>query len=148
MKESATEREIRSLKPVADRVVDATRCEPASVVAQAVAGLGLYPLELDRLVDVAVGGEYGSEGKGHVCSYLASDYDMLVRVGGPNAGHKAALPPREVPITYVHLPSGSAANPKPGSSSEPVQRSGSHDFSKKFPTSVWPPIGFRSTHRR
>lgn len=112
LKESATEREIRSLKPVADRVVDATRCEPASVVAQAVAGLGLYPLELDRLVDVAVGGEYGSEGKGHVCSYLASDYDMLVRVGGPNAGHKAALPPREVPITYVHLPSGSAANPE------------------------------------
>lgn len=111
LKDSETERVIRSLKSVADRVVDATRCEPASVVAQAVAGLGLYPLELERLVDVVVGGEYGSEGKGHVCSYLAPGYDMLVRVGGPNAGHKAVLPPRSEPTTYVHLPSGSAANP-------------------------------------
>ncbi|KQO69369.1 adenylosuccinate synthetase [Methylobacterium sp. Leaf89] len=111
LKDSETERAIRSLKCVADRVVDATRCDPVSVVAQAVAGLGLYPLELDRLVDVVVGGEYGSEGKGHVCSYLAPGYDMLVRVGGPNAGHKAVLPPRSTPTTYVHLPSGSAANP-------------------------------------
>lgn len=108
LRESATERAIRSLKPVADRVVDATRCDPASVVAQAVAGLGLYPLELDRLVDVVVGGQYGSEGKGHVCSYLAPAYDMLVRVGGPNAGHWAALPEK---IKYVQLPSGTAASP-------------------------------------
>ncbi len=111
LKESETERAIRSLRSVADRVVDATRCDSISVVARAVAGLGLYPLELDRLVDVVVGGEYGSEGKGHVCSYLAPAYDMLVRVGGPNAGHKAVLPPRSEPTTYVHLPSGSAANP-------------------------------------
>ncbi|MFT4133122.1 adenylosuccinate synthetase [Labrys sp. (in: a-proteobacteria)] len=109
LQNSETERAIRSLKAVADRVVDASRCEPDSVVAQAVAGLGLYPLELDRLVDVVVGGQYGSEGKGHVCSYLASGYDMLVRVGGPNAGHWAALPEK---IKYIQLPSGTAANAK------------------------------------
>ncbi len=109
LKESETERTIRSLKAVADRVVDASRCEPDSVVAQAVAGLGLFPREIERLVDIAVGGQYGSEGKGHVCSYLASGYDMLVRVGGPNAGHWAALPEK---IKYVQLPSGTAANPK------------------------------------
>ena len=109
LKRSATERAIRSLKAVADRVVDASRCEPDSVAAQAVAGLGLFPLEIERLVDVAVGGQYGSEGKGHVCSYLAPGYDMLVRVGGPNAGHWAALPEK---IKYIQLPSGTAANPK------------------------------------
>jgi len=108
LKRSATEREIRSLKYVADRVVDTSRCEPDSVVAQAVAGLGLFPLEVERLVDIAIGGQYGSEGKGHVCSYLASGYDMLVRVGGPNAGHWAALPEK---IKYIQLPSGTAANP-------------------------------------
>ncbi|TXN72858.1 adenylosuccinate synthase [Methylobacterium sp. WL6] len=108
VKESATERGIQSLKSVADRVVDASCCELDSVVAQAVAGLGFYPLEVERLVDVVVGGEYGSEGKGHVCSYLAPGYDLLVRVGGPNAGHKAVLPER---ITYIQLPSGTAANP-------------------------------------
>jgi adenylosuccinate synthase len=108
LKRSATEREIRSLKGVADRVVDASRCEPDSVAAQAVAGLGLFPFEVERLVDVAVGGQYGSEGKGHVCSYLAPGYDMLVRVGGPNAGHWAALPEK---IKYIQLPSGTAANP-------------------------------------
>jgi adenylosuccinate synthase len=109
LKESETERAIRSLKAVADRVVDASRCQADSVVAQALAGLGLFPLEIERLVDIAVGGQYGSEGKGHVCSYLASGYDMLVRVGGPNAGHWAALPEK---IKYVQLPSGTAANPK------------------------------------
>jgi len=109
LKRSATEREIRSLKDVADRVVDASRCEADSVAAQAVAGLGLFPLEVERLVDIAVGAQYGSEGKGHVCSYLAPGYDMLVRVGGPNAGHWAALPEK---IKYIQLPSGTAANPK------------------------------------
>lgn len=109
LKRSETERAIRSLKEIADRVVDASRCAPDSVAAQAVAGLGLFPLNLEPLVDIAVGGQFGSEGKGHVCSYLASGYDMLVRVGGPNAGHWAALPEK---IKFIQLPSGTAANPQ------------------------------------
>lgn len=36
---------------------------------------------------VLVGGQYGSEGKGAIASYLADRYDVHVRVGSPNAGH-------------------------------------------------------------
>lgn len=36
---------------------------------------------------VLVGGQYGSEGKGAIASYIANDYDVHVRVGSPNAGH-------------------------------------------------------------
>lgn len=34
-----------------------------------------------------VGAQYGSEGKGSVVQELADEYDVHVRVGGPNAGH-------------------------------------------------------------
>lgn len=36
---------------------------------------------------VLVGGQYGSEGKGAIASYVANDYDVHIRVGSPNAGH-------------------------------------------------------------
>jgi len=36
---------------------------------------------------VIVGAQYGSEGKGVIASYLAPEYDIFIRVGGPNAGH-------------------------------------------------------------
>ena len=38
---------------------------------------------------VIVGGQYGSEGKGKVTSYLAlrDNVDVVVRCGGPNSGH-------------------------------------------------------------
>lgn len=38
---------------------------------------------------VVVGGQYGSEGKGKVTSYLTlrDDVDVVVRCGGPNSGH-------------------------------------------------------------
>jgi adenylosuccinate synthase len=48
--------------------------------------------------------------KGNVVSYLAKEYDLLVRSGGPNAGHKVWEPER--PYCFHHLPSGSRANPK------------------------------------
>lgn len=40
-------------------------------------------------VDVIVGGQYGSEGKGAVAAAMCRrwEYDLLVRVGGSNAGH-------------------------------------------------------------
>ena len=63
LKQSETERAIRSLKSVADRVVDGTRCEPDSVAAQAVAGLGLFPLEIERLVDIVVGGNMAAKAR-------------------------------------------------------------------------------------
>lgn len=40
---------------------------------------------------VVVGGQFGSEGKGHVTAQLAKDLDpvAVIRVAGPNAGHTA-----------------------------------------------------------
>jgi adenylosuccinate synthase len=38
-------------------------------------------------VTVLVGGQFGSEGKGKIAGYLASECDVSIRTGGPNAGH-------------------------------------------------------------
>lgn len=38
-------------------------------------------------VTVVVGGQYGSEGKGHIVEHIANEYGHHVRTGGPNAGH-------------------------------------------------------------
>lgn len=38
-------------------------------------------------LDVLIGLQYGSEGKGKVSAYLADEYDISVRVGGWQAGH-------------------------------------------------------------
>lgn len=64
-------------------------------------------------IHVVVGGQYGSEGKGHVTAWLAKTKPRIhavVRVAGPNAGHSAyddqgrkwAL--RQVPIAAVTNP--------------------------------------------
>src|SRR5207302_1541674 len=34
-----------------------------------------------------IGAQYGSEGKGVIVHHLAHDFQVHVRVGGPNAGH-------------------------------------------------------------
>ena len=59
-----------------------------------------------RMVDVVVGGQWGSEGKGNIANYLAPEYGALMRVGGPNAGHYVI---DDDGGTYCHrlLPSGS-----------------------------------------
>lgn len=38
-------------------------------------------------VDVVIGLQWGSEGKGKICAYLSSEYKAMVRSGGPQAGH-------------------------------------------------------------
>ena len=72
------------------------------------ANLGLYGRGYERLVDVLIGGQYGSEGKGQIAACLAPEYAVLVRVGGPNAGHKVYEEPK--PITFHQLPSGTLRN--------------------------------------
>jgi adenylosuccinate synthase len=99
-----TERRVGRLAESADGVIKTDRCTKFDVVVRAAAHLGLYGRECSRLVDVLVGGEYGSEGKGHISAYLAPEYDVLVRVGGPNAGHKVFEDPE--PYTHHQLPSG------------------------------------------
>ena len=99
-----TEKGVELLGAHADVVIDTGRCTDADVTVRVASRLGLYGRRVQPLVDVLIGGEYGSEGKGHISSFLAPEYDYLLRVGGPNAGHKVY----EEPKAYTHhqLPSG------------------------------------------
>jgi adenylosuccinate synthase len=106
---NATERRVENLKALADTVVDTEHCAPEAVLVRAIALLGLYPRAVDPLVDVLVGGQFGSEGKGNIVGHIAPEYDLFVRVGGPNAGHKVYAQPK--PEAYFHLPSGSERAP-------------------------------------
>ena len=69
------------------------------MLVRAATRLGLYGRSVDRLVDVLVGGRSGSEGKGHIAAYLAPEYNYLIRVGGPNAGHTVYEIPEPVPVS-------------------------------------------------
>lgn len=101
-----TEARVAGLEEVADLVLDSDRYDEADLVVRAVAHLGVLPRAVEPIVDVLVGAQYGSEGKGNVAAHLARDYGVLMRVGGPNAGHKVAHPK----YTFVHLPSGTSSN--------------------------------------
>ena len=105
---SKTEARVKSLAETADVVIDTGLCTEDDVVVRAAAHLGLYGRESSRLVDVLVGGEYGSEGKGHICSHLAGEYDLLIRVGGPNAGHTVFEDPK--PFKHYQLPCGTRSS--------------------------------------
>jgi adenylosuccinate synthase len=105
---SRTERNVGKLANLADIVIDTGRCTPDAICVRATALLGLYPRSATPLVDVLVGGQYGSEGKGNIVGHIAPEYDILVRVGGPNAGHQVYGEPVE---TYYHIPSGSERAP-------------------------------------
>src|SRR5262249_5436105 len=104
-----TERRVGALAELADIVVDTERCTPDAVLLRATALLNFYPRAVLPLVDVIVGGQYGSEGKGNIVAHIAPEYDLLVRVGGPNAGHKVFAEPE--PEAYHHLPSGTERAP-------------------------------------
>jgi adenylosuccinate synthase len=99
-----TESRVATLRQSADFVVDTERCTPDDVLARVATYLGLVTRDYSRLVDVYVGGQCGSEGKGHIISYVAREYQVLVRVGGPNAGHKVFMDGGAV--THHQLPSG------------------------------------------
>ncbi|WP_245440800.1 adenylosuccinate synthetase [Mesorhizobium sanjuanii] len=71
---------------------------------------GALPTYNDPFGRVLVGGQYGSEGKGNIVGHIAPEYSLLVRVGGPNAGHKVFAEPE--PEAYFHLPSGTERAPK------------------------------------
>lgn len=107
-----TERNVRTLERDADIVIDTARCTETDVEVRAATHLGFIGRDPGRLVDVIVGGEYGSEGKGNVAFYIAPEYDLLMRVGGPNAGHKV---PRynDPPFTHRLLPSGTQNSDAP-----------------------------------
>ena len=104
VRENPTEKQVEELAKIADIVINTKRCTEEDVLIRTVRHLNVRTGRGTGFVDVVVGGQYGSEGKGQIVSYLAREYDLLVRVGGPNAGHKVF----EVPEPYAHhqLPSG------------------------------------------
>ena len=104
VREDCTELQVEDLMAVADVVIDSERCTSQDVLVRVASHLRLYCERASGYVDVIVGGQYGSEGKGQIAAYLATEYDLLVRVGGPNAGHKVFEEP--VPYTHHQLPSG------------------------------------------
>lgn len=97
--------QIELLKADADVRIYTERSDSNDTLVRVAARLHLFTPPEIRCVDVLIGGQYGSEGKGNIVSYLAREYDVMVRVGGPNAGHTVASPLG--PYTYHHLPSGS-----------------------------------------
>lgn len=97
--------EINALKEDADVRIYTERSDSKDTLVRVAARLHLFTPPEIRCVDVLIGGQYGSEGKGNIVSYLAREYDVMVRVGGPNAGHTVAS--SAGPYTYHHLPSGS-----------------------------------------
>ena len=107
VRENATEAHVGSLRAIADVVLDTDHVDPQTLAATALdLQYGQGPVVCQRLVDVIVGGQYGSEGKGNVCAHLADRYDVLMRIGGPNAGHMVKDPFYK----YVQLPSGTGSN--------------------------------------
>lgn len=99
-----SETDIETFKRDADVRIHTDRTDSGDTFVRVAPHLGLFPPPDIRCVDVIVGGQYGSEGKGHVAAYLAREYDVLVRVGGPNAGHTVSS--ESGVYTYHHLPSG------------------------------------------
>jgi len=96
--------DIESFRDDADVRINTARTDGRDTLVRVAARIGLLSASETRCVDVIVGGQYGSEGKGHVAAYIARDYDVLVRVGGPNAGHTVSS--ASGVYTYHQLPSG------------------------------------------
>ncbi|SKA21062.1 adenylosuccinate synthetase [Novilysobacter spongiicola] len=96
------------LKNDADIRIFTDRTDADDTLVRVAAHLQLLTSPQLRCVDVLVGGQYGSEGKGNIVAFLAPEYDVLVRVGGPNAGHTVATPKGK--RVHHQLPSGCGAS--------------------------------------
>lgn len=96
--------DIEWFKTDADIRLNVTHTDAEDTFVRICAALRINPDQQVRCVDVVIGAQYGSEGKGNIAAYLSKEYDVLVRVGGPNAGHTVASPSGE--FTYHQLPSG------------------------------------------
>jgi len=96
--------ENEDLKKDADLVINTNNSDRSDTYVRVGARLELFAPPSHRCVDVLVGGQYGSEGKGQIAAYLSNNYDVLVRVGGPNAGHSVVNSHGK--YVYHHLPSG------------------------------------------
>lgn len=102
---AATETAVTDLEAEADAVIDTTSADPAGLATRVLARIDRPWRRGGHYADVLVGGQWGSEGKGNLAFFLASEYDLLIRVGAPNAGHKIC---GHDGVVYTHrqLPSG------------------------------------------
>ena len=107
-KSDPTESRVDGLATMADIALNTDQSGPDDVVVRVAAQLGLFDRTHSACVDVVVGGSYGSEGKGNISFYLAPEYDILMRVGGPNAAHQVYPEPGRI-VTHYSLPSGTLA---------------------------------------
>jgi len=108
-KSNPTESKVKDLRNDADLVIDAEKTYKDDNLIRVASFLRLLPSVNSGIVDVLVGGQFGSEGKGQIAAYIAPEYDCLVRVGGPNAGHKVFEDLS--PDTFHILPSGTRRSP-------------------------------------
>ncbi len=58
-------------------------------------------------ITIVIGGQFGSEAKGKVISFLANEFDIAVRTGAPNAGHTVLkddeiYPLQQIPATFLN----------------------------------------------
>lgn len=108
-KANRTEQGVTDLISNADIVIDTGIEGKQEYIRRIASHIGLSTTYA-RCVDVLIGGQYGSEGKGNVISAIGQDYDMFIRSGGPNAGHKVWEEPK--PYCFHHIPSGTRMNRK------------------------------------
>jgi len=101
-----TEAMVDSLGNIADLIIDTDACDPGDCSVRVSALIRELNVQAEPCVDVYIGAQYGSEGKGHVISQVAHEYDALIRVGGPNAGH-TVIRPNGDKYAFKSLPSGS-----------------------------------------
>lgn len=64
-------------------------------------------------LQIVVGGQFGSEAKGHVAGYLArrDDATLAIRVAGPNAGHSVVDPESGTKYALRQVPVAAVTNP-------------------------------------
>jgi adenylosuccinate synthase len=106
--ESLTEKMIRALKSDADLVIDTSTVNADDVAVRVSSRLRSGRQQCAPCVDVLIGGQWGSEGKGNIAFFISPEYDLLVRVGAPNAGHRVCSHDGAV-YTHRQLPSGTRA---------------------------------------
>lgn len=97
---NATEAAVTKLADDADVSIDSDRCLELDVQTRAAAALRLLPSRSARLVDVIVGGGYGSEGKGNIAFYLAPEYQVLMRSAAPTLAIRYPRRRLRIPIGF------------------------------------------------
>lgn len=108
IKQNQTESQIEELAFYANLVIDTKRSTDEDVLTRAISYIDTQSGSGQGFVDVIIGGQYGSEGKGQIVSYIGNEYDIHIRVGGPNAGHSVFEGTSK--RVYHQIPSGTKLN--------------------------------------